>query len=124
MGGAHVIGDDTKTIDHPEGLQTHFPAPGFRRAERSATTAPEIVAWARNVAIVRLPERRYPGVWVPGDTLSTWLEWLEEARSEATTEPLNELRIQLVAGVRACVQVVTDAGEPVPFAQVPPFDGS
>jgi hypothetical protein len=45
--------------------------------------------------IVHMPGRRYPAVAMQGDTMSVWLEHVEEARAAFARGNLEEMQIEL-----------------------------
>ena len=82
----------------------------------------EIYSNAPNSVVLRYPGRKFPGVLVQGDTLSTWCSSLEAACEssrgkvdEDTLEELVGLRDRVSAVLDHYKQVLTQHGVTVPF---------
>lgn len=72
---------------------------------------PEILGVHGKASVVRLPGRRFPGVWLPADTLYTWIDAIQGDGAEGAAEVSDELLEVLGAYVRE----VKERGEPLPF---------
>lgn len=65
-----------------------------------------------NFAVVQLPERKYPGVVVQGDTLAGLVDRLERMKSQLEANNLEELRFEIeemreiLAGALAFYQAI------------------
>jgi uncharacterized protein DUF6959 len=87
----------------------------------------EVFSEASNVAIVRMPGRRFPGSVIQGDSLSH-LRWLaEDLRNRLRDHPDEDLRdtaqelFELLEGRLRHYMAVLDAeGLPLPFTRPPP----
>ena len=88
----------------------------------------EVFSEASNVAIVRMPGRRFPGSVIQGDSLSH-LRWLaENVRSRLQDHSDQDLRdtaqelLELLDGhLRHYVNVLDAEGIPLPFNRPPPL---
>jgi hypothetical protein len=83
----------------------------------------QILSEASNMAIVRLPGRRFPGVVVQGDTLKSLCEVsaelvtaLQEGNNQDAVEAATYLREALEARLKAYEAVLTAAGEMLPYS--------
>lgn len=87
----------------------------------------EVLSEASNVAVVRMPGRRFPGSVIQGDSLSH-LRWLaEDVRNRLQDHPDEDLRdtaqelFELLDGrLRQYVNVLDAEGIPLPFNRPPP----
>ena len=75
---------------------------------------PEVVAEHGKMAVVELPGRRFPGIWIPADTLSTWLATVDELA--LTTPDAHVLAQTLRATINTYVADMESHARPLPFA--------
>lgn len=73
-----------------------------------------------NVAVVRLPGRKFPGVLVQGDTMKMLESFLDEARTDSDPDGAREALDEATALVRSFLTVfetaLRDAGHRLPYA--------
>jgi hypothetical protein len=79
----------------------------------------EVLADYGKLAVLRLEPRPFPGVLIPGDTLKSLMEMVEEAQTASSNEDragaLEDVA-ELVAGLlRGYIQILRDQGQPLPF---------
>jgi hypothetical protein len=84
----------------------------------------EVYSHAENAAIVRMPERRFPGVVIQGDTLaglnhlaSEMLDALRVLGDTASTEPAEELANRLAVYLQHYEQVLAEHGIELPYVR-------
>jgi hypothetical protein len=87
----------------------------------------EVFSEASNVAIVRMPGRRFPGSVIQGDSLSILRGLAQELRNGLRDHPDEDLRgtaqelFELLDGrLRHYVGVLDAEGIPLPFNRPPP----
>ena len=73
---------------------------------------PEIVASHGKSIVVRMPGRRFPGIWIPADSLSVWLDALEEAEA---TQPTDAVAEEIRAIIGAYSDDLLCRGEALPY---------
>lgn len=76
---------------------------------------PEIVASHGKSVVVRMPGRRFPGVWIPADSLSVWLDALEEAEAAQPTDAVTEVADEIRAILGAYSNDLLSRGEALPY---------
>lgn len=86
----------------------------------------EIFSDATNAAVLRHPDRKFPGVLVQGDTLYTLCQSADficaKAKSkldEETSDELNQLRNRLWSFLKHYKSVLEEHQIPVPFSEAP-----
>ena len=82
----------------------------------------EILSDQTNAAVMRHPERRFPGVLVQGDTLHTLCQRAdvvcrELSRGSAAYDEANELRNGLWGFLTHYKAVLVEHGVPLPFSE-------
>ena len=78
--------------------------------------APEIVASHGKSIVMRVPGRRFPGVWIPADSLSIWLDSLEEAEASGLAVAVTEVAVEIRAILGAYSKDLLSRGEALPYA--------
>ena len=83
----------------------------------------EIYSDRTNSAVMRHPDRQYPGVLIQGDTLSNLCRIADQACSEVKSggdalESMNELRNMLWDQLNHYKQVLGEHQIPLPFSDV------
>lgn len=76
---------------------------------------PEIVANHGKSIVVRVPGRRFPGVWIPADSLSIWLDSLEEAEGDRPVDGVGEVAAEIRAILGAYSNDLLSRGEALPY---------
>lgn len=79
------------------------------------TDVPEILAVHGKSSVVRLPGRRYAGVWLPADTLYTWLDALEALEPGGADEGIRDLADEIRRVLQAFSTEMKSRGESLPF---------
>ena len=82
--------------------------------------AVEIYSDATNAAVMRHPERRFPGILIQGDTLYTMLCRVDEALNTGDRDELEDLRDHLRGLVEHYKSVLLKHGLELPFFETPP----
>lgn len=87
----------------------------------------EVFSEATNLAIVRMPGRKFPGSVIQGDSLSILRGLSEELRNELRDHPDEDLRYtaqelfeHLDGRLRHYIDVLDAEGIPLPFNRPPP----
>jgi hypothetical protein len=82
----------------------------------------DLYAHESNFAVLRLPPRRFPGVLIQGDSLSTLCATIAEIRSaieagdtDGALEWVDDLAAELGGRLDGYVAVLDEAGIPLPF---------
>jgi hypothetical protein len=77
-----------------------------------------------NFAVVQLPQRRFPGVVIQGDSLSAlWRdahEIAQQAKGSDAEDAARDLSERLHAVLLSYMQVLVEHEIPLPFSYVPP----
>lgn len=77
---------------------------------------PEVLARDGNVAVIRLPGRRFPGVFVQGDTLATLWQLLGGIREwDRAPDEISELREYLDSLRSYYEDILREQGIPRPY---------
>jgi len=77
------------------------------------TDSAELLALGANWGVVRVLGRWFPGMWIPADTFSTWLEVLEVPELEP--EDLAHLATELRQRLDLYQREMQGRGERLPF---------
>jgi hypothetical protein len=74
-----------------------------------------------NVAVVKLPVRRFPGILVQGDTMKMLASWVQEALGAedwmASRQVLNEVHDLIGGFLQVYETALQNAGERLPYEQ-------
>ena len=80
----------------------------------------ELVAQYGNMGIVHMPGRRFPGICIQADTVSSWLSALSEDRRRGGVGGARDLEKTLRQCIETYVSTLTDRGDEIPVVWPPP----
>lgn len=79
-----------------------------------STRTPELLGWTGKTAVVSVPGRRFPGLFIPADTAFSWLQALnEESNDDSGVE---EVRRALEDALGSYATLMAQRDDSLPFA--------
>jgi hypothetical protein len=104
-------GHPCRTIEHGFALY-HLPSQGTMRMRM---TEVELLDRSGNWAVIQLPGRRFPGIFLQGDTFASLVRVLEQKDNALLPEDLQDLRSELIEIREYYEGVLREDGRSLPY---------